>query len=411
MINKILVITTSDFPSGSASAKLLRLIGVGLVERKWRVEFLLQRGQGNSKDIINHKRFGIEKGIQYKYFGWRIRPKNTILKILDSIFSNIGVLCTMVTRKIQGNVDIIMVYNHSGILNFLPLLMSKILGIYSTAYVSDWLNRKASFPKWHQQTKWYDFLLRMRIINMWFDGLLMPSHFLYNFYIEKGVIPSKMLILPTVVELPHMNIQQDIQYQKRKKTRIGFCGKPTWTNGGELLIHIFKKVQEKNISTELLIMGDRIDDPNLLPSLKELSRELGISDNVTFTGMIPYERVSQLLLTCDILVLPRPSGTFAEAGFPTKLGEYLASEKPVVVTNVGDIPLYLKHEESAMLSNPGDIEQFAHNLLWLINNPEKAETIARNGNNWAKEVLLYNGAAEKLDVFFNSLVKTNSKIN
>ena len=42
-----------------------------------------------------------------------------------------------------------------------------------------------------------------------------------------------------------------------------------------------------------------------------------------------------------MLVLARPDNIQAKGGFPTKLGEYLATGNPVVVTKVGEIPNYL----------------------------------------------------------------------
>lgn len=410
VVNKLLIVTCSDFPYGTASAKLLRLIGVGLVENSWRVEVLLQRGQGNAGEVVNEKKCSIENGVFYKYYAWRTRPKNIFLKIIDSVISNFGVIGSIVMRKITKNADVVIVYNHSGIQNLLPLVICKIMKIHCISYVSEWIDRKDSFLKWHLQYKWYDFIFRMKIVNLWFDGLIMPSNFLYMYYIKQGFDREKLYILPTVVELPDLTIVEEKQYPKRENIRIGFCGKPNWANGGEFLIQSFKNVIERNSSVELLLMGDRLEDPNLLPGLKKLSCELGIYDKVIFTGMIPQKRVTQLLLTCDILVLPRPAGTFAEAGFPTKLGEYVASKKPVVVTEVGDIPLYLKHKISAMLSRPGNIDDFANNILWLINNQEEAKKNADKAFEWAAEYLQYNNAARKLGIYLNSIIYTKNKL-
>lgn len=46
MKENLLIVTSSD-QYGSASAKLLRLMGAGLIKKGWRVEVLLQRGRQN----------------------------------------------------------------------------------------------------------------------------------------------------------------------------------------------------------------------------------------------------------------------------------------------------------------------------------------------------------------------------
>lgn len=404
MNKNILIITGSDFPYGSASAKLLRLLARGLVEKSWQVEVLLQKGRTNRGESMIPGRSGQENGVAYRFFGWKLRPANPLLKILDSLVANVGAAGTLVVRKIRGRADVAMIYNHSGVQNLLMLAVCKMVRIRCISYVSDWVNRKASFPKWHQQPKWFDFLFRMKIVNMWFDALVMPSTFLHDFYKDRGFDPDRLYILPTVVELPDLAaVRQECEYPKKAAVRIGFCGKPTWTNGGELLLQAFHRVSGCCKDTELIVMGDRLDDPALLPGLKKMADELGIGEKITFTGMIPYKRVGELLLTCDILALPRPAGKFAEAGFPTKLGEYVACRKPVVVTKTGDIPRYLKHRGSAMLSEPGGADEMAEHMLWLIEHPAEANAIAEKGWLWAKDMLSYSGAAEGLDRFLCGL--------
>lgn len=402
MKKNILIITGSDFPYGAASAKLLRLMGMGLVEKGWRVEVLLQRGRQNAGEKMIDGRSGMESGVLYRFCGWKLRPANMLLKGADTFFGNISTFMMMGVRKIQGRADVALLYNPSGVENALILSLCKLLRIRCVSYISEWYNKQIAYPKWYQQAKWWDFLFRMKAINLWFDGLIMPSHYLHDFYLNKGMKPEQLYILPTLVELPDLsNVEDDLQYPKKAKVRIGFCGKPTRTNGSEDLIRALQQVDGRGDSVELIIIGDRLDTPELLPGLKKLAVELGLEDRVVFTGMVPFARVNCLLSSCDILVLPRPPGTFADAGFPTKLGEYVALRKPVVVTRVGDIPLYLKHKEGAMLAEPGNIDDIAKNINWLIRHPEESASIAENGFRWAKEMLWYRGAATNLDRFLS----------
>lgn len=67
----------------------------------------------------------------------------------------------------------------------------------------------------------------------------------------------------------------------------------------------------------------------------------------------------QMLKNAEALVLDRPNSLQAQYGFPTKLGEYLLTGNPVVVTKVGDIPLYLKDGVSALLSEDRNPKEFA----------------------------------------------------
>lgn len=79
------------------------------------------------------------------------------------------------------------------------------------------------------------------------------------------------------------------------------------------------------------------------------------------------------------MALPRASGIFSTAGFPTKLSEYLATAKPVVVTDTGDISKYLQDGVNAFLVPPDDAAAFAQALRHVMSHPEVARTVGRRG--------------------------------
>ena len=53
--------------------------------------------------------------------------------------------------------------------------------------------------------------------------------------------------------------------------------------------------------------------------------------------------------TAGAFALPREDALFSRAGFATKLGEYLASGRPVIASATGDVELYLKDDVDAFL--------------------------------------------------------------
>jgi len=74
------------------------------------------------------------------------------------------------------------------------------------------------------------------------------------------------------------------------------------------------------------------------------------------------------LLFAKILALARPKSKVADAGFPSKLTEYLSTGNPVVVTRVGEIPYYLKDNVHAFLTEPDSVNSFAERwiMCWTI---------------------------------------------
>jgi glycosyltransferase involved in cell wall biosynthesis len=70
---------------------------------------------------------------------------------------------------------------------------------------------------------------------------------------------------------------------------------------------------------------------------------------------------------------------YACAGFPFKLGEFLATGKPVIVSRVSDVDRFLVHKHNAMLVKAGSSNEIYGAVEFLINNPNVAEAIGRRG--------------------------------
>ena len=86
-----------------------------------------------------------------------------------------------------------------------------------------------------------------------------------------------------------------------------------------------------------------------------------------------------LLGSARILALARPDNLQARNGFPTKLGEYLACGRPVVVTRVGEIGNFLSDGVNGLLADPDDAAAFAEKLIWAAEHPDQAARIGAEG--------------------------------
>ena len=93
----------------------------------------------------------------------------------------------------------------------------------------------------------------------------------------------------------------------------------------------------------------------------------------------------------------------ADAGFPSKLTEYLATGVPVVVTEVGDIPVYLNDNVNSFLSEPNNVEAFAAKLDFVLNNYEIAKEVALKGKELTNTIFNYNFQAKRMIGFMKIL--------
>jgi glycosyltransferase involved in cell wall biosynthesis len=103
------------------------------------------------------------------------------------------------------------------------------------------------------------------------------------------------------------------------------------------------------------------------------------SDNVLFIGHVEPSKVPYYQRAADILALPNTIGSVIDdVTSPMKLFEYIASERPIVSTNIPSIMEILKHEYNALLSEPGDDKELAQNIETLLTDVILRKTILTN---------------------------------
>jgi glycosyltransferase involved in cell wall biosynthesis len=129
------------------------------------------------------------------------------------------------------------------------------------------------------------------------------------------------------------------------------------------LLSALALVKCKYPNVRLAVVGsDYPADSGTTQMLKEHARELGIGENVVFTGQ--RSDIALLLAACDVFSLP----SFEEP-FGLVFAEAMAMKRPVVALTNGGTPEVVQHGKCGLLSLPGDVDGLAANLRQLLDNP------------------------------------------
>lgn len=216
-----------------------------------------------------------------------------------------------------------------------------------------------------------------------YDGMaLMTNTLMLHYNNFKGPTPQ-LLHLPMTVDLCRFeNVTSTLVSRLLKKPFITFIGvMNNKKDGVNLLIEAFAKVKQVFPELNLYLFGPyNYDTPGHLQQIANLQ----LSDSVFYKGAVHRDVVPSILVEASLLVLPRPDSKQAQGGFPTKLGEYLASGTPVCATTVGELTMYLKDGESVFFAEPGDTSSLTKALLKALKNPELALKVGVEGKQVAK---------------------------
>ena len=397
---KIALITYYNFPFGGASANFVRNLALGLSYCENEIEVILPKGNyyGNKIDI-NKKRKSKIGQIKYRHLCYLNHPKNIFGKIIDNICGFVLPLFYLLITNWKHQNEIVIVYNISIYKILMFFIAKKILKNKLVIILPEFSEKpKHFFLK--KTLKWYSVFWSLKFSAKYADGFIVLSQYLKK-YLEKDLNTKKsILLLPNLID-PHRFTLENIRPYFQDKTTIGYVGTPTSKDGVLDLIKSFSILNRKYSNTHLLIIGDITNGKTIIPALKEYARKLEVLNNISFTGLMPYNNIPELLHACQILALTRPNGVFAEAGFPTKLGEYFACKKPVVITKVGDISYYFESEKHVILVEPENINSITKGFEKLISNEKLGHTISNNAYDWMEKELNYKNVACNIDHFLN----------
>jgi glycosyltransferase involved in cell wall biosynthesis len=136
---------------------------------------------------------------------------------------------------------------------------------------------------------------------------------------------------------------------------IGIVANLRPVKGVEVFLRAAKNVIARFPATQFLVVGEGGERQNLL----ELSRNLGIEDNVRFLGR--RQNIPGLLAALDIGVLSSHSESFSNA-----IVEYMAAGLPVVCTDVGGAREAITEGVNGFVVPPGDHMAMAQRLSEIL---------------------------------------------
>lgn len=209
------------------------------------------------------------------------------------------------------------------------------------------------------------------------------SHFIGQVLVRYGVSPHKVRVARSAVsgQVYEFLSKTDCQGFWKEKLSIpqdhiliGNASALSPQKGYETLLHAIAELKKRKQNFSVLIAGDG----GLQSSLIKLSEDLGIQNQVHFTGFI--KDVPRFLKALDILAVPSNN-----EGLGTIILDGLLAGCCVVGSDVGGIPEMIRHQETGLLQSPGDFKALANNLEFVMDNPDKRAEFAQKGQDLVKQ--------------------------
>lgn len=380
-------ISNGVYPDYHAAAIRHTTIAQGMVENGHKVIFFLlnpQRWKETEKDY---------KGIVFKILDSHLE-NNKILKKYN--FYNALSKLEIKINELNSNerVDGIVVFSVQS------SIIKKVFKI----------GRKENIKVFHERTElpyvfgakdslleYIRYKFYMTFLIPRFDGLFVISDKLKSFFSPYNKNIKK---ITTVVDTEFFNSTNESVYDF---PYIGYCGTMSGDKDGiPILIQAFAKLASDYPAFKLVLVGNNSTDK--IADTLSLIDKLNLKEQIVFTGIVDRNEMPQILGNARLLVLSKPDNEQNSGNFPIKIGEYLSTGVPVVVTHVGEIPHYIKDGESGFLAAPNSVDSFYTKMKEALSDYARAKTIGLSGRELAKKAFDYRKQANEMSDF---ILKTN----
>jgi glycosyltransferase involved in cell wall biosynthesis len=380
------------FPDGQAATNRVYTYAKGFKENGINVHVVI------FSSAYNEVHNGQVDGISYYHpFEQKKRSNSFFMRSLKKLKKYVKTYRLL--KKINKEDKIIAINSWTNLLSthLTVWILSKLLGTKLITECSEHplkdfqggaVNRKIGLAK---------FFIESRLC----DGILCISRFIVDYHKKKGVNERKLFLLPSTVD-PSRFIQQGERPVNERY--VGYFGSLTFVRDSvDVLIKAFADVRKKHPDVYLVLGGFCTDE--VRKQIVDLINELKISDRVKLVEYLTRQEILRYITHADVLVMVRSLDLESSASYPSKLTEFLATGKPVLSVNVGEISDFLTDGENAFLVEPGNPPAITDKLNQILNNYELAVQAGQKGKELTASVFNYNYQSKRMIDFINSLSK------
>jgi glycosyltransferase involved in cell wall biosynthesis len=184
---------------------------------------------------------------------------------------------------------------------------------------------------------------------------------------------------------------------KPNQLLVGTVGRLVFQKGMDTFIKAAALVVQKRSDVHFLIAGDG----DLRNQLEEMTRSLGISEQVQFLGYITeMEEVMSVMSSLDLFVL---STRFEGLGLVYL--EAMALQRPVIGSKISPVTEVVKDGETGLLANVDDPEDFARAILQLLEDSELRQRMGAAGPTHVESEYSWQKVLERVHDVYEEIVR------
>lgn len=234
------------------------------------------------------------------------------------------------------------------------------------------------------------------------DKIISPSE---NYIVESRFLKKyqeKIVVIPNGVDKKQFDISRSKKECRQmlnlptNSKLILFLGAINLRKGPDILLFSFANVLKEIKEANLIFVGGG----NFTSELKSLAKKNGLEKNVHFTGFIDEDLKPYYYKSADVFVLP---STISTEVFPLVLLEAMASNLPVVTSDLFTFKSIIHDGKNGLLSRKRDVNDLSDKIIAVLEDVELRTKLSKNALNDI-EKYSWDEISEKTEMLYNELI-------
>ena len=392
MTKRVALVCTFAFPNGLAATTRIVSYLKGLKEKGVETDAFIYR-----PTEIYSKRTGLPvdgevDGVRYHYPNTRVYSKYKLLRGLGRYYYYLVACYKIWCEHKKQPFDFLLISNDFLDILYLYTFFAKLIGIRPVFITDEYpmpirVHLHNDIPKWKKVL--YKHILKRQ------DSLIFMTEKLNTFF--NSELKKPYHILPTITDTSRF----DIEVEPADKKYMCYMGNMELSKDNvDNIIRAFAMISHKHPDLDFYLYG--APSPKDKAIIEGVIKECKMENRVFIKGRVAATEVPAILKKAYLLVSSQPNTKRAEGGFPTKLGEYMATGIPTILTDVGEISQYVKDGVHVHIVPPEQPEPYAEKLDWMLNNYDKSLEIAKNAKDYLYNTFDYRKVSTGLYDFLNT---------
>ena len=220
-----------------------------------------------------------------------------------------------------------------------------------------------------------------------------------------GKKPEDVFVVRSGPDLSRIRqVPANPELRKGRKYLVGYVGVMGKQEGIDLLLQAVQLIVHhlKRTDIQFGLVGGGTE----LPAMRELAKQLGVAEYVTFTGRAPDAELLEMLNTADICVNPDRANEMNDRSTMNKVMEYMALAKPVVQFDLTEGRV--SAGDASWYARPNDVADLAQKMVALLADENQRIHMGAVGRQRIEQVLAWQHEAPRLLAAYEHLTGDRS---